>query len=90
MKKQRRHYAPEERLPWRHLLEKEPISKSCDEMGWQPTIFHRPQKEFFDNGAAAFEQKARPNPSAGQQRIAYLERKIQNEVLPELMAEDVR
>jgi hypothetical protein len=48
-------------------------------------------KEFFENGAAAFEQKARPNHSADQERIAYLEKKIQtkDEVLAELMAEHV-
>jgi hypothetical protein len=26
----------------------------------QPTVFYRWQKEFFENGAAVFEQKARP------------------------------
>jgi transposase len=61
----------------RHLLENEPISKLCDELGLQPTVFYRWQKEFFENGAAAFEQKARPNNSAEQVRIAYLEKKIQ-------------
>ena len=41
------------------------------------------------NGAFAFEQKTRPNHPAGQELIAYLERKIQtkDEVLAELMAE---
>src|SRR5262252_7191063 len=93
MKKQRKHYAPEEKVAIlrRHLLEKEPISKLCDEVGLQPTVFYRWQKEFFENGAAAFEQKARPNQSAEQERIAYLEKKIQtkDEVLAELMAEHV-
>ena len=57
----------------------------------QPTVFYRWQKEFFENGAVAFEQKARPNHSADQERIAYLEKKIQtkDEVLAELMAEHV-
>jgi len=36
------------------------ISKLCDELGLQPTVFYRWQKEFFENGAAAFEPK-RPN-----------------------------
>jgi transposase len=38
MKKQRKHYTPEEKVAIlrRHLLEKEPISKLCDEMGLQP------------------------------------------------------
>ena len=93
MKKQRKHYAPEEKVAIlrRHLLEKEPISKLCDEVGLQPTVFYRWQKEFFENGAAAFEQRARPNHSAEQERIVYLEKKIQtkDEVLAELMAEHV-
>ena len=72
MKKQRKQYAPEEKVAIlrRHLLEKEPISKLCDELGLQPTVFYRWQKESFENGAAAFEQKARPNHSAEQERIA--------------------
>jgi len=46
---------------------------------------------FFENGVAAFEQRARPNHSAEQERIAYLAKKIQtkDEVLAELMAEHV-
>ena len=91
MKKQRKHYTPEEKVAIlrRHLLEQEPISRLCDELGLQPTVFYRWQKEFFENGAAAFQQKARPNHPAEQERIAYLEKKIQtkDEVLAELMAE---
>jgi len=93
MKKQRKHYTPEEKVAMlrRHLLEKEPISKLCDELGLQPTVFYRWQKEFFQNAATAFEQKGRPNHSADQERIAYLQKKIQtkDEVLVELMAEHV-
>jgi transposase-like protein len=60
MKKQRKHYTPEEKVAIlrRHLLDKEPISKLCDELGLQPTAFYRWHKEFFENGAAAFEQKS--------------------------------
>ena len=90
MKKQRKHYPPEEKVAIlrRHLLEKEPISKLCDELGLQPTVFYRWQKEFFENGAAAFEQKRPTNHSAEQERIAYLEKKIQtkDEVLAEHVA----
>jgi transposase len=93
MKKQRKHCTPEEKVGilTRHLLEKDSISKLCDELGLQSTVFYRSQKEFFENGAAAFEQKARPNHSADQERIAYVEKKIQtkDEVLAELMAEHV-
>ena len=93
MKKQRKHYTSEEKVAIlrRHLLEKEPISRLCDEVGLQPTVFYRWQKEFFENGAAAFEQKRPTNHSAEQERIAYLQKKIQtkDEVLAELMAEHV-
>src|SRR5690348_3156071 len=74
MKKQRKHYTPEEKVAIlrQHLLEKEPISKLCDELGLQPTVFYRWQKEFFENGAAAFQPKARPNHSAEQAARTYL------------------
>ena|SRR5207247_7854940 len=93
MKKQRKHYTPEEKVAVlrRHLLEKEAISKLCDELGLQPTVFYRWQKEFFENGSAAFDQKRPSNHSTDLERITYLEKKIQtkDEVLAELMAEHV-
>src|SRR5450432_3593148 len=93
MKKQRKHYTPEEKVAIlrRHLLENEPISKLCEEYGLQPTVFYRWQKEFFENGAAAFQGKSRVNHQGEQQRIEYLEKKVQtkDEVLAELMAEHI-
>jgi transposase len=93
MKKQRKHYSAEEKviILRQHLIERVPVSELCDRQGLRPTVFYRWQKEFFENGAAAFQQKARPDHSAEQRRIAHLERKIQikDEVLAELMAEHV-
>ena len=93
MKKQRKHYTAEEKVAIlrRHLLEGAVVSALCDELGLQPTVFYRWQKEFFENGAAAFQQKGRPNQAVEQERIAYLEKKIQtkDEVLAELMAEHI-
>ena len=64
-----------------------------EELGLQPTVFYRWQKEFFENGAAAFQPQERPNrqPEQKQKRIEYLDKKIQtkDEVLAELMAEHV-
>jgi predicted MPP superfamily phosphohydrolase len=53
MKKRRKHYTPEEKVAIlrRHLVEGVPISDLCDELGLQPTVFYRWQKEFFENGA---------------------------------------
>jgi hypothetical protein len=55
----------------------------------QPTVFYRWQRELFENGTAAFEQKRPTNHSTDQGWIAYLEKKIQSndEVLAELIAE---
>jgi transposase len=89
----RRHYTPQEEVAIlrRPLLEKEPISKFCDEPGLQLTDFTCWQKEVFQHGATAFEQKRPTNYSADQERIAYVETKIQtkDEVLTGLMAEHV-
>ena len=70
---------------------KEPVSKLCDEFGLQPTVFYRWQKEFFENGAAAFQGNGRKHHPAEQERIEFLEKKIQrkDEVLAELMAEHI-
>src|SRR5438094_10540188 len=75
MKKQRKHYTPEEKVAMlrRRLLERVPISELCDKQRVQPTVFYRWQKEFFEKGAAAFQPKAQPHHSAEQERIAYLE-----------------
>jgi transposase len=93
LKKQRKHYTAEEKVATlrRHLLEKVPVSDLCDELGLQPTVFYRWQKEFFENGATAFPAERRSNHPAEQERIEYLEKKIQtkDEVLAELMAEHV-
>jgi transposase len=93
VKKTRKHYTADEKaaILRRHLLNQEPISKLCDELGLQPTVFYRWQKEFFENGAAAFQTKARPNHQPEQERIEYLTKKIQtkDEVLAELMAEHI-
>ncbi len=69
-------------------MDKEPVSKLCDELGLQPTVFYRRQKEFFEN-TAAFQTNNRGSRRPEQERIEQLEKKIQtkDEVLAELMAE---
>src|SRR5580693_417346 len=93
MRKERKHYTAEEKVAIlrRHLLDKVPVSDLCEELGLQPTVLFRWQKEFFENGSAAFSCKSRPDHQAKQQRIEFLEKKIQtkNEVLAELMAEHI-
>ena len=95
MRKERKHFTPEEKVAIlrRHLVDKVPVSELCEELGLQPTVFYRWQKEFFDNGAAAFQSKQRPSRQLEEKlkRIEFLEKKVQtkDEVLAELMAEHV-
>lgn len=93
MKKQRKNYTAEEKVAIlrEHLLEKVPISDLCEKHGMHPTMFYRWQKDFFENGARAFQQKNRPSHQAEQERIDFLEKKIQrkDEVLAELMSEHI-
>ena len=62
MSKERKHYTAEEKVAVlrRHLLDKVPVSDLCEELGLQPTVFYRWQKEFFENGAAAFQSRNVP------------------------------
>jgi transposase len=95
MKKERKQYTANEKVAIlrRHLLDKVPVSDLCEEHRLQPTVFYRWQKEFFENGSAAFQGKERParQVEEKQKRIDYLERKAKtkDEVLAELMAEHV-
>jgi len=95
MRKERKHYTAEEKVAIlrRHLLDKVPVSDLCEELSLKPTVFYRWQKEFFENGGAAFQAQERPHRlvEEKQKRIEFLEKKVQtkDEVLAELMAEHV-
>jgi transposase-like protein len=93
VRNQRKNYTAEQKVAIlrEHLLEKVPISDLCERHGMHPTMFYRWQKDFFENGALAFQQKNRANHQAEQERIEFLEKKIQrkDEVLAELMAEHI-
>ena len=97
MTAQRKHYSNPEKVAILrlHLLEKKPVSDRCDQDGVQPTLFDRWQKEFFENGAAAFENHGKRHKAAAgvkDRKLAALEEKLQqkNEVLAELRAEHVQ
>ena len=75
----------------RHLIEKVPVSKVCEEAAVIPTQFYRWQEQLFQNGAVALESKRRAERSQEQAKIEKLESKIRqkDEVLAELVAEHV-
>jgi transposase-like protein len=91
--KERRHWSAEEKtkLLRRHLIEKLPISKICEEAKLAPSLFHKWQEQLFVNAPLALADRRAPDRSQDQQRIEKLEQKIQqkNEVLAELMGEHV-
>lgn len=55
MKKERKHYTAEEKVAIlrRHLLDQVAVSDLCEELGLQPTVFYRWQKELFENRASS-------------------------------------
>jgi transposase-like protein len=97
MTQKRKHYSGPEKVAILrlHLLEKQPISDLCDRYDIHPTLFYRWQKEFFENGAAAFENSGKRRKAAEEvkdRKITQLQEKLQqkNEVLAELMQEYVQ
>ncbi len=94
MRKPRKNYTPVEKVAIlrRHLLDHVPVSDLCDEHQLSPTLFYLWQKQFFENGPAAFERKG-PAPEGHLQRtIAALRDKLRrkDEVVSELMEEHIK
>ena len=91
MRKKRHNYTPEEKVSIlrRHLVEHVAVSDLCDEYRLQPNIFYIWQKQFFENGEAAFGRPQVQGDNVWQKKAADLEAKLQrkHEVLSELMEE---
>jgi transposase-like protein len=94
MKKKRYNYTPEEKvlILKKHLVEGMVVSDICDQYHLQPTVFYAWQKQFFENGAAAFKKEDRNAVRNEQQVIRHLEDKLRkkHEVLSELMEEHIK
>lgn len=86
----RRNFTPNQKVEIlkEHLLEKIPVSEVCQKHQLQPTQFYKWQKQFFENGAKAFEvTPTKPKIEPLQEKITQLEEKLtrKNEVVSELM-----
>jgi transposase len=97
MVRHRRHFSPEQKVALLrlHLLEKKPVSDICQEHNLAVNLFYLWQKQFFDNGTAAFEnsgKRRKTDEDAKDRTIAALQDKLQRkyEVLAELMEEHVQ
>jgi len=55
MKQQRQYRSAEDKVKLLrlHLVEKQPVSKICEDAGIAPTVFYRWQESLFVNGALA-------------------------------------
>jgi transposase len=96
MTRQRRHFSPETKVALlrQHLLDKVPVSDLCEQHGIPVTLFYNWQKQFFENGQAAFtanDKRRKADTDVKDRKIADLEAKLQrkHEVLSELMEEHV-
>src|SRR5262249_30553086 len=97
MSRQRRHFTPEQKVSilLADLLEKTPVSDLCEQHGIAVNLFYNWQKQFFENGQAAFtahDKRRKADTDAKGRTIAALEDKLRrkHEVLSELMEEHVQ
>ena len=98
MVNQRKKYSAEEKvgLLRLHLIEKELVSDICDRHGLNPNVFYRWQKQFFENGPAAFSQAGNEHRDSRtkklEEKISRLQAKLANkdEVIGEIMASHVQ
>ena len=89
MANKRRTFSAEEKVSilCRHLVDKVSVSDLCDEYGLNPTIFYRWQKEFFENGTAAFERRSDGRERKLEEKVVALTAKLthKDEVIAEIM-----
>jgi len=73
-RKDRTHYTAQQKVAIlrRHLLDHVQVSDLCDQYKLQPTVFYRWQKQFFDNGEAAFSVSKGKDESARENKVAGL------------------
>ena len=93
-RKPRKQYSAQEKVAIlrERLLEGKALSEVCERHELQPTVFYAWQKQFFENGAAAFERKNKRAEEGKDRKIAALQEKLarKNEVIAELLEENVQ
>lgn len=97
-KKKRQYYTSEQKVSIlkRHLIEREEVSKICDELKLHPTVFYEWQRKFFEHGVRAFESEQKQESKQLQEKIDALEMKLKrkdaavSDLVEELIAEKKR
>ena len=76
----------------KHLVEKQPVSQICDELGVSPKVYYFWQSRLFENVDKAFEKEEKESQGReSEEKIKLLEQKLKTreEALAELMVEHV-
>jgi len=97
-RKKRQYYTGEQKVSIlkRHLVEREDVSKICDELKLHPTVFYDWQRRFFENGVKAFESEEKQESKQLRDKLETLETKLRRkdsalaELVEELIAEKKR
>ena len=93
MPKGRKHYSGREKVAIlrEHLIDQVSVSDLCDKYGFQPTVFYRWQKEFFEKGELVFEAGRGPKSTAVDRENAALKEKLakKDKVIAEIMEDYV-
>lgn len=98
MSKKRLHRSPEEKaaILKRHHVDKEPVSKICEELGLQPSVFYHWQRELFARaphvlGNGASNGRASSREAELERKVAALEAKLakKDQVIAEISEEYV-
>ncbi|HEX2100993.1 MAG TPA: transposase [Candidatus Synoicihabitans sp.] len=80
----------------RNMVDKEPVSEICNELGLQPSLFYQWQRQMFENLAAALSGPASEGPSRREKelthKVAHLEERLakKDSVIAEISAEYVQ
>ena len=93
MKKERRHWSADDKIKLLrlHLIEKQAISKICEDASLSPTQFYAWQEQLFTNGGLAMVSKRVPERNKDLERIEKLEGRLRkkDEVIAELLTEHI-
>ena len=93
-KKPRKQHSAEEKVAIlrKVLIEKQEVSKVCEEHDVNPSLFYYWQKQFFENGAAAFAKDASAEQRELERRVEHLESKLakKDAVIAEVTEEYVK
>ena len=97
MKNKRKRFTAQEKVKILrlHLIEKQTVSDICDRHGLNPNVFYSWQKQFFEQGAAAFEKAGNGRKDNQAKKLerqnSQLKAKLagKDEVIAEIMASHV-